>query len=61
MPKVTLKNGEIRRFPYSTKGVADARLFAKSTGGTLEIETAEMGRTLARKYKKSKTKKTSYA
>ena len=61
MPKVTLKNGEIVRFAYSPAGRAKAKLFAASTGGTLQIEKNEMGRNLARKYKKSKAKKTSYA
>lgn len=61
MPKVTLKNGEIRRFPYTSSGVSAAKKLARSTGGDLQMEKDEMGRNLARKYKKSKAKKTSYA
>jgi len=57
MPIVTLKNGEIRRFPYSSKGVADAKKFANSTGGSLKMEKQDMGRTLARTYSKSKKSK----
>jgi len=61
MPIVTLRNGEIRRFPYSAKGVADAKKFANSTGGSLEMEKKDMGRTLARKYTKAKKSKGRYA
>jgi len=38
MPKVTSKDGKIRHFPYSKKGVAQAKMYSKASGGKMEMD-----------------------
>ena len=38
MPKVTSKDGKIRHFPYNKKGVAQAKMYAKASGGKMEMD-----------------------
>jgi hypothetical protein len=38
MPKVTSKDGKVRHFAYSKKGTAQAKAFAKASGGKMEMD-----------------------
>lgn len=38
MPKVTSKEGKVRHFSYSKKGVAQAKAYAKASGGKMEMD-----------------------
>jgi len=57
MPKVTSKDGKIRHFPYSKKGVAQAKMYAKASGGKMEMD---MKSAMKRKIGKKKWKKKDY-
>jgi hypothetical protein len=37
MPKVIGKDGKTRMFPYTGKGIAQAKGYAKTTGGKFEM------------------------
>lgn len=51
MPKVTSKDGKVKHFSYSKKGMASAKAYASSTGG--KIQHTPKG-DLKRKYGKAK-------
>ena len=58
MPKVTTKDGKVRHFAYTKKGAAQAKAFAKASGGKMQMD---MKSTMKRKVgKKKKAKKGLY-
>ena len=38
MPNVTTKDGKKRNFPYTKKGAAQAKAFAKASGGKMKMD-----------------------
>ena len=53
MPNVTTKDGKKRNFPYTKKGAAQAKAFAKASGGKMKMD---MKSSMKRKIGKKKSK-----